>query len=276
MQGDNSILVTTSKDNDELIRRGQELAQEIGCSFTLRQGQPLDYWFHSSKVECMVVIESQRIVVYSRNRQKYFFHPNMALHRARTLLKGGEDAMVKAMQLSPGQKVLDCTLGMGSDALIASLAVMEEGWVVGLEASPLIAVLIRRGILDYPWATIMGIGDRLREAGKRIKVINQDHEYFLRQAKDDSFDVVYFDPMFKETIWSAKGIDLLRCWGYHHTLKISTIKEAVRVARQRVVLKERNNSPEFVRLGFDCIIRGANRIAYGIIEKGSFDADYYT
>ena len=63
-------------------------------------------------------------------------HENM--FRAKRMLRGEPDPFVEAAQVEPGDKLLDCTLGLGSDAIIASLAAGEQGEVCGIEKSPLL------------------------------------------------------------------------------------------------------------------------------------------
>lgn len=45
--------------------------------------------------------------------------------------------MLRAAGLSEGDTFLDCTLGLGSDAIIASMAVGETGSVIGIEKTAL-------------------------------------------------------------------------------------------------------------------------------------------
>lgn len=50
--------------------------------------------------------------------------------------------MVEAMDLKPKMSVLDCTLGLGTDATVASYIVGENGKVVGLESATLIYLIL--------------------------------------------------------------------------------------------------------------------------------------
>ena len=38
-----------------------------------------------------------------------------------------------------------------------------------------------------------------------ITVINQDYLSFLKEQEDNSFDVIYFDPMFRHTLTDSKS-----------------------------------------------------------------------
>ena len=214
----------------------------------------------------MVVVGTDRVTLQPAEGTKAFFHPNMARHRAEILAKNGEDVMLTAMGLTPGQQVLDCTFGLGSDALIASLHAGETGLVVGLEKSLLLSVLLRWGLREYPWLRLSRVGDSLAKASRRIKLYNLDHREVLEHLPDRSFDVVYFDPMFPRSVRCSNGIELVRSWGCQETLDKTVLRQAARVARHRVVVKVRKDSPELTKLGFDRMILGARRIGYGILE----------
>jgi hypothetical protein len=50
-------------------------------------------------------------------------------------------------------------------------------------------------------------------------------------------------------------------------LSRDAVKEALRVCRRKVMMKERNDSTEFDRLGFRRLNRPNSSITYGVIEK---------
>ena len=163
-----------------------------------------------------------------------FFHPGMALNRIRRLLAGGQDHMVDAMGLAGGMKVLDCTLGMAADAIVASHVVGPEGQVVGLEVSPLVAAVVRHGLAEYKVG-----GAEVNAAMRRISVVNCDCRQYLAAAAPGSFDVVYFDPMFCRPVEASPGIAGLRRWACHAPIDEETFNMALRAASSAVVLKTR-------------------------------------
>ena len=158
--------------------------------------------------------------------------------------------------------VLDCTLGTGADAIVESFAVGAQGTVTALEANPLIAAVIADGL-----AHATGDNYDMHSAMRRIVVHHADALTFLRAAETDSYDVVYFDPMFRRPLHESAGMNALRMLADSRALTAETIAEARRVARRRVVMKERQGSKEFARLGFTYITGGKySRIAYGVME----------
>jgi 16S rRNA (guanine1516-N2)-methyltransferase len=209
------------------------------------------------------------------NKHTLFFHPSMALLRMVNIKRGIGDRFLKAIAVTEGDILLDATMGLASDALIASWAVGERGKVIALEYSPLVFMLVNEGLerleklkppkvpnLEKKQAWL-----ELAKASTRIKSMCANHQKIIEELPDSSVDVIYFDPMFRNTLTSSSSIKPLKEWSYPKPLSIETIKQACRVARKRVVLKERKNGKEFERLGFK-LLEGSryNPVGFGIID----------
>ena len=143
------------------------------------------------------------------------------------------DHFAVATQLQPGQRYLDCTLGLGADALIASHLVGEMGRVVGLEASFLLYFVVSRGLKNYRSRYL-----ELDRDLHRLETYHTEALPFLRQQPADSFDVIYFDPMFQFPVKTSSSMQPLRPLAFEQPLTGETVQEALRVA-PRVVIKER-------------------------------------
>ena len=137
---------------------------------------------------------------------------------------------------------------------------------MGLESSPVISTLVEMGLKDYDKGKREVI-----EAMRRVRVLNVHHDQYLARLARDSFDVVYFDPMFRYPFQSAGyPVNPLRPLADHTPLERDTIEKALRVARLRVVMKERRNSLEFSRLGADTVTGGKHSpIGYGVWFAGN-------
>lgn len=211
-----------------------------------------------------VLVARQGLLTLVTAEGELFFHPGMAHLRIKNLLLGHGDHLVRALGLTEGLHVLDCTLGTGADAIVESFAVGESGCVTALESNALIAAVIADGL-----AHALGDNYEMHAAMRRIQVHHADALTFLRTAAEDSYDVVYFDPMFRRPLHESAGMNALRGLADPRALTEETIAEARRVARCRVVMKERRESAEFARLGFTEITGGRySRIAYGVMELG--------
>jgi hypothetical protein len=102
----------------------------------------------------------------------------------------------------------------------------------------------------------------------RIEVINSKAESLFARLPDESFDVVYFDPMFRHSRRKSSAMELLRILGNTTPVSGETVREALRIARLRVVVKAGRGSRVFDELGIPRIVGGKySPVAYGILIK---------
>ncbi|SFL84553.1 Putative SAM-dependent methyltransferase [Paenibacillus sp. 1_12] len=209
----------------------------------------------------ILLVSKERIEYYHEDQPALFFHPSTAAIRVKRLVNGEHDPLMELSAIQPGDRVLDCTAGLGSDALVYSFAVQGNGEVVALESEPVPYLMLRQGLKAYD-SDIPG----MNEAMHRIQVIQMDHSEYLLREPDNAFDVVYLDPMFRQPIHESSSISAIRVLANSRPVSEQTIKEALRVARRAVIMKEHRGSDEFVRLGFEEIKRSTTKIAYGVIR----------
>jgi SAM-dependent methyltransferase len=173
-----------------------------------------------------------------------------AFRAGRAVEPGARDPFLDACGLRPGECVLDATLGLGADALVAAEAVGPGGRVVGLEASPALAAWVAEGLLR--------LGD---PAASRIEIRTGDHRAVLPDLPDRSHDVVVFDPMFRSARPGPGGLDLLRRLADPSPLSRAALDQARRVARRCVVVKDGAPGWDLARLGLAPLpsARGAHR-----------------
>ncbi len=187
------------------------------------------------------------------------FSPGMGALRAKRLrarLAGGapaateHDPFLEAAGLREGDHVLDCTLGLAADALVAAVAVGPGGRVVGVEASPALAAWVAEGLRR--------LGD---DAASRVEVRAGDHAALLAALPERSFDVVLFDPMFRHGRAEPAGFDVVRRLADPRPLAAETLLRARRVARRFVVVKDGAPGWDLARLGLTPLpsARGAHR-----------------
>lgn len=191
----------------------------------------------------------------------FFFHPSSAQVRIKRLLQGMPDGLLEAAEIREGDAILDCTAGLCSESILLAYAAGPEGDVTALESEPLIALLVEEGLKIHE----SGL-DVLDHAMRRVKVIQADHLPELQHRQDKSVDVVYFDPMFRQTIEDTSALAPLKVIANRSELQAEAVLEARRVARRRVVLKEHRESGEFERLGFRMLLRPNTKIAYGVMD----------
>lgn len=259
------VLVTTGREPlPEQEAQAQRLAQELGARYVPRSSIRLSRLRSaapSSRADrpLVLVVERQRLCLHA-DGQELFYHPGMALQRIRRLRQGRPDPMVEAMGLQAGDRVLDATLGLAADALVAAAVVGPEGQVVGLERVPALAVLVREGLRRYPWPD-----PELAAAAARIQVQAADHRDWLARQVDGSFDVVYFDVMFERPLSGSAAMAAWRRVAFEGPVTPETLQQARRVARRCVVLKDRRDSTRLAQLQPPALAGGrASRVVYGV------------
>lgn len=259
------IFIKTTHADPELRERLHWFCQQPGC-----------IWLENIRetAEMPELTITRRRVTLTTGAEQLSFHPSMALIRLINLLREESDRYLEATQLKPGDSLIDATLGLGTDALIGAWAVGEIGSVLGVEQSPILAAMVQDGLNHFEELIPKAVSSdkqkawaSLAQASGRIKVLWGDHREIFKSTPGRSCDVVYFDPMFRRTCQQSGSIRPLHYLSDHSPLEPEVIQEACRIARRRVVLKERKNSSEFSRLGFE-ILKGGGRyspVDYGII-----------
>ncbi|WP_338789449.1 class I SAM-dependent methyltransferase [Metabacillus sp. FJAT-53654] len=255
------IVTTSSRPDDQLIQTAMEIAFELNGSYVKRSKQAVEYLKKNYRDNTLVVGKSRLELHFLDQNNPLFFHPNSAMFRIKRLLKGEKDPFSEACNLQVGDSFLDCTLGLASDSIVASYIVGKEGIVKGIEESSSLAYIVKTGLQQ--WETGLEVLDN---AMKRIDVSSNDHLTFLRGCPNNSYDVIYFDPMFEETIEESIGILPLKSIANFTPLKKEAINEAKRVAKRRIVLKDHWRSTRFEENGFIVNIRKSAKFHYGVIE----------
>lgn len=255
------IVTTSGRPDEQLIQTARQIAETLDASFQKRNKRAVGD-FKKAAQDHVIVVGKNRMELHFLNEESpLFFHPNSAMFRIKRLIKGESDPFCEACNLQSGMTFLDCTLGLASDSIIASYVVGDRGLITGVEGSKFLAYLVEKGLKQ--WETgLLSLDDAMR----RIKVLFGDHLTYLKSCEDNSFDVVYFDPMFEETIEGSVGIQPLRNIAKYSPLESETIKEARRVAKKRVVLKDHWKSSRFEEFNFKVNVRKSAKFHYGVIE----------
>lgn len=255
------VVTTIRKVNDNLVIKAQEIAKILNTKYVSRKKGGINKIKEYYGADIVLIVKNDKVVL-DLPEGEMFFHPNMAQVRIKRLRYGGNDNMLEAMQVKKGMKILDCTLGFAADAIVSSYGVGESGKVVGLEVNPLISLVVKEGLKTY-----LPTNYDLKSAMTNIEVINCDYLSYLKVQPDNSFDIVYFDPMFRHALLDSKNLNPLRQLADNSPVSLEAVNEAKRVAKYRVVFKENSRSLEFARLGFNKICGGKYApIHYGVID----------
>ncbi|MFT8321034.1 MAG: class I SAM-dependent methyltransferase [Bacillus sp. (in: firmicutes)] len=256
------MIVTTSGRTDaKHIELAAAIADELEFFYIERRKKSVEL-LKKEYNDDVLVIGRNRYELFMKDTDKpFFFHPNSAVFRIKRLQKNEWDPFVEATNLCKGKSFLDCTIGLGSDSIVASYLTGEEGTVFGMEGSKTIAFLVKKGL--QAWRTD---SEETNDAMKRVNIIHSLALTDLKKRETDSVDCVYFDPMFEEEIQSSDGISSLRRLAVYDELTKETIEEALRVAKERIVLKDHFRSKRFQKFGFSVKKRKSSKFHYGIIK----------
>ncbi|AJD91238.1 hypothetical protein JMA_19210 [Jeotgalibacillus malaysiensis] len=210
------------------------------------------------QTEILVAGDERFELFVTGENQPFFYHPNVASLRIKRLMKGEEDPLIKAAGLLPQDRFLDCTAGMAADTLVASWYCSKD--VTAIETNREIAFITAEGLKSFTHKH-----DSITAAMRKINLIHADAYSFLKSASTDEYDVVYFDPMFTETINSEGIMTLKKLAQYNDENLELAVDEAKRVARKKILLKDHFRSARFEKLGFERIIRPSTKQHYGIM-----------
>jgi 16S rRNA G966 N2-methylase RsmD len=255
------IITTSSRANRSLVEQAHQLAKEWKETFQSRGRDSIEDIQKKFSEEVLVVGKYRIELFIPGEEQPIFFHPNSAMFRIKRLTNGGHDPFVEACQLSTGMNVLDCTLGLGSDSIVASYCVRTSGQVTSIEGNKTLANLVKTGLKTWE-SQIPEMDDAMRA----IQIHHTSYLEFLAKSERKSFDIIYFDPMFEESIQQSVGLFGVKKLAIYDDLTEQTITEAKRVATKRIVLKDHWKSNRFDKLGFTPIRRKSANFHYGVME----------
>jgi hypothetical protein len=256
------FVTTAGRTNEYMIEKATETAAILGVEYLPRKKRSIQSLQNEMDSDCIVVGKERHELFSKGETQPFFFHPNSAMFRIKRLMNKEHDPFADASCLTEGMSFLDCTLGLASDSIVASYLVGKTGKVVGVEGQPFLAYLIKIGLCK--WDSGLSV---MNEAMKRIHVVNENALHVLKSLPNESFDCVYFDPMFEESVLESDGIKALGQFALYDELHKETVREALRVTRQRVVLKDHYKSSRFEKFGFQVLRRKSAKFHFGWIEK---------
>jgi len=242
-------VVTTAPSGDP--GEARSIAIAYGLEAVPRDGRTLEQLLEEHRT--VLVLGSRRADLYEDGRT-YRASVGMAFLRVLRARKGEIDPLVAHAGLKPGETVLDATLGLGGDALVAAHATGAR--VVGLESDPVIAA--------FTCAALKRLAKHGRDPASRIEVVRADHRAWLKAQTNGAFDVVLLDPMSRKAGDAGPLFELLRTHADHAPLDLSTLREAQRVARRGVLVKDSARGEELQRLGLTPrLTRRSASIAFG-------------
>jgi hypothetical protein len=256
------FVTTASRFNSEIVKEAIKAADELDIPFHPRDGYSIKGLMERLSSTASMVIGKERIELYFKNKEyPFFFHPNSASFRIKRLVKGEKDPFIEAAGLTEGMSLLDCTMGLGSDSIVASFVAGKRGRILAAEGNRYLHFIVKKGLQSWNSEKM-----DMNEPMRRIELLHTTYQELLKKLPENTVDVVYIDPMFEETITESNGIEALRELALYGGLTKDVIQEAKRVAKKRIVLKEHYKSTRFTELGFHVMKRKTSRFHFGYID----------
>lgn len=248
-----ALFVTTRKKPTVTeVRLAEDLAARHDLPLVARVGRSIAHHARETGRPTALVVRADAINLVT-GEARLGFHPNMAARRIAGRGAQG-DHYLRVAGIGPGDHVLDCTCGMGADAISAAHAVGDTGRVVALEAAPILADIVATGMAGYAKGS-----DALITAMRRVEVIAARAREHLATLPSDSFDVVAFDPMFAWPQDGAHGLDLVRAFAVDDVPDAAVLTEARRVARRCMVMADGVPGPRLEALSVPIVSRDRRR-----------------
>ena len=254
-----AILVTTGMNPQyQWEEKALELSQFLNIPYIPRNKNTIKKICQFYNSNAALVIANN--MTYVQEGIEYKFHPNMAKVRIKNILNGQIDRLVNLCQIQDGDSFLDCTCGLGSDSIVASHVIGEAGKIKAIESSKLLYTMVSEGFNSYRTGLLY-----LQEAMERIELVQGHYLDILKKEMDNSFDIVYFDPMFSHSHKESKGLELIRNLGDYSPLTPQGIKEALRVCKKKVVIKDGTRGKLLKSLNIPIVSK--SNLNYGILCK---------
>ncbi|MFA6448185.1 MAG: class I SAM-dependent methyltransferase [bacterium] len=252
---DNRWIVTAPRRRGALYAKAAKTAERLGLPYVERGEDSFATIFERTGA-IAAFVETEDFPLIQTQAGQLFFHENTAGRR--TTHPGRTDALLRALETRPDDRILDATVGLACDALVIATS-LDSGKITGVESNPLLADLVSRGLKEYTFKKT-----HLESAADKIEIVHADHVEFMRTLGDGEYDLIYFDPMFTETVSASPMMQRVRALADKTQLSEEALREAARVARRRVVVKGRRGC--FGPFNFPRIIQSGRTVFYGIID----------
>ncbi len=261
------FITTSLKNRSSDIILSKEIASKYNLLFIQRNNLTLDDLFNNYNCERIFVVKNKELILFNNKGEELFFHPGTGLIRTKVMERNEEDLLIKALGISPEDKVLDCTGGLANDSVVISYY-LEKGTLITLEKSMELFLIVKYGLLSYSRGS-----KKLKESFKRINLINIDYNKYFDELEllnlKEVYDSIYFDPMFAKPVEESSGISKIREYASYDPLSKEIIEKALKYSKKRVVVKIRNNDFSFLKEMEPQQLLGSSKskIRYAVFEK---------
>ena len=247
-----NIIVTTSvKTNSELNEKAQRLADDLRLKYKMRNKKTIKQLLSSS--DGVLVVYKNKLS-YFEDDSEFFFH----LDTTALKIKNSDNEPLVEIIEEKEQSILDCTMGLAGDSILLSYYGHK---VTSLEKNNIIHLITTNGLKNY-----ISTNEEINKAMCKIKTYNVDCLDYLKNCPDDSYDIIYFDPMFSHNITESRNLEGILPLADTIFPYEEFIKEAKRVARKKIIVKAHFKDSVFEKYNFTQIIRKNTKFHYGYLN----------
>ncbi len=253
-------ITTILKPDEKVIFFASLKSKEMNMPYFERSGL-LSLMSERYEIEGFLIY-GRRLPVFWTKEGIYKFHLGTAVLRIKNLQEGNSDRLCSLLP-DDCHDLLDCTFGHGGDATVLSYYLKDKGKITSLEKSRVLYEIGKSGIEKFA-----DKNETITEGLRKISLLHVDFREYLEKAENRSFDVIYFDTMFKHPVKrEMNNVESFRHIAHYDELTKETLIEAMRVARKRIIIKERPFSKIF-RSGLFTEIynKKGQSTAYGVID----------
>lgn len=248
----NNIIVTTSvKTSSETDEKAKEIARKLNLKFYKRNKKTVNQLLNINKG--VIVVYKNKISYYQEEAELFFHLDTTALK-----IKNNDNEPLIEIIGSNTQSILDCTMGLASDSIILSYYNHD---VTALEKNKIIHLIVNDGLKNYQTND-----EKINEAMQKIKTYNVNALEYLKNCEDNKFDIIYFDPMFSHNIKESTNLAGIEKLADYNFQVDKFLKEAHRVAKNKIIVKAHYRDKIFEKYNFTRIIRKNTKFHYGYIN----------
>ena len=257
----NTGITTIRKCRPFIKEEALQRAQALGLPYFVRENM-LSEMAEKYGMEGFLVY-GKKLPYYWSGGEEYRFHLGTSVLRVEQMKRGNQDRLCSLLP-EGSLTVLDATFGHGGDSMTMGWYLGEKGHLTALEKSTPLYEIGRAAISDFADPKEKELASALR----RITLLHEDFREFLRRAEPKSFDVIYFDTMFRAPVKrETNHMEGFRRAACYDRLNDEIIRMALHIARKRIIVKERPFPLLFSSGIFSSIhTRKGQTTAYGVID----------
>ena len=247
-----SIVVTTSvKTNNELNEKAHNIAKFLNLDYIPRNKRTIKQML--TQADGVIVVYKTKLSYFEGDKELFFHLDTSALK-----IKNNDNEPLIEIIDNEKQNILDCTMGLAGDSIILSY---YEHKVTALEKNKIIYLIVSNGLKNY-----ISHDEKINSSMRRIITHNIDSVKFLKNCPDNSFDIVYFDPMFSHNIEESKNLAGIETLANQDFPTADFLIEAKRVAKKKVIVKAHFKDDIFEKFDFIRLMRKNTKFHYGYID----------